>query len=77
MKMSDWITKLDEFLTVSEKNLLHSAGKVSAKQAAQKALMEFDNYRQAQDKKYISDFDREIKRLIESEKKKGKVKLVD
>jgi len=72
MKMSDWIKKLDEFLTISEKKLLHSAGKVSAKQAEVKALKEYDKYRQEQDKKYISDFDREVKRILESDKKKRK-----
>lgn len=46
MKMQDWIRKLDEFLTISEKNLLHSAGKVSAKQAEKKALAEYENIAQ-------------------------------
>ncbi len=70
MKMQDWIRKLDEFLTVSEKNLLHSAGKVSAKQAEEKALKEYEKYRKEEDKKYISDFDREVKKLLEMEKKR-------
>jgi hypothetical protein len=70
MKMQDWIKKLDEFLTISEKQLLHSAGTVSAKQAEQKALEEYEKYRQEQDKKYISDFDREMKKILEMEKKK-------
>ena len=37
MKMHDWIDKLDEFLTISEKKLLHTAGTVSTKEAEQKA----------------------------------------
>jgi|GEM_PF-4951026 len=42
MKMQDWTTKLDRFfLTISEKELLHSAGAVSAKQAEKKALEEY------------------------------------
>jgi len=69
MKMQDWIRKLDEFLTISEKNLLHSAGKVSAKQAEKKALEEYEKYRKEEDKKYISDFDREVKKLIDAQKK--------
>ena len=72
MKMQDWIRKLDEFLTISEKNLLHSAGKVSAKQAEEKALKEYEKYRQVQDKEYVSDFDREVKKLLEIEKKRSK-----
>ncbi len=69
MKMQDWIRKLDEFLTISEKSLLHSAGKVSAKQAEEKALKEYERYRKEGDKKYVSDFDREVKKLLEIEKK--------
>ena len=69
MKMQDWIKKLDEFLTISEKKLLHSAGKVSAKQAEKKALAEYEKYRKERDKKYVSDFDREVKKLLEETKK--------
>lgn len=64
MKMQDWITKLDEFLTVSEKKLLKTAGTVSAKQAEDKVLEEYDKYRREQDKKYISDFDREVNKIL-------------
>jgi len=70
MKMTDWIKKLDEFLTISEKKLLYSAGKVSAKQAEKKALKEYGKYRQDEDKKYISDFDREVKKILEMKKNK-------
>jgi len=70
MKMQDWIRKLDEFLTISEKKLLHSAGKVSAKQAEKRALAEYEKYRAIQDKNYVSDFDREVKKLLTSTKKK-------
>jgi len=69
MKMQDWIIKLDEFLTISEKKLLHSAGSVSAKQAEKKALAEYEKYRKERDKKYVSDFDREVKKLLEKAKK--------
>lgn len=68
MKMQDWIKKLDEFLIISEKKLLHSAGKVSAEQAEKKALAEYEKYRIEGDKKYISDFDREVKKLLDTEK---------
>ncbi|MEK7163995.1 MAG: hypothetical protein AAB768_02515 [Patescibacteria group bacterium] len=56
-------------MTISEKKLLHSAGTVSAKQAEEKALEEYNEYRKARDKDYISDFDREVKKLLEAEKK--------
>jgi len=72
MKMQDWIRKLNEFLTISEKNLLHSAGKVTAKQAEKKASEEYIKYRSMKDKNYISDFDREVKKLLIGKKKKYK-----
>ena len=64
MKMQDWIQKLDDFLRISEKNLLTNAGIVSHKQAMEKAIVEYEKYRQAADRNYISDFDREMKKLL-------------
>ncbi|SLM29649.1 conserved hypothetical protein [Desulfamplus magnetovallimortis] len=69
MKMQDWIQKLDDFLRISEKELLTNAGKISHKKAVEKAKSEYDKYRKAEDKKYISDFDREMKKLLEDKKK--------
>ena len=68
MTMKDWIIKLDEFLKVSEKKLLNHSGKISHESAVEKANTEYDKYRQAQDIKYISDFDREVKKLIKGKK---------
>jgi hypothetical protein len=70
MKMKDWIKKLDDFLVISEKKLLHSAGSVNAKNAEKKALEEYEKYRAEQDKNYISDFDREVKKILDEGKKK-------
>ena len=66
--MNDWIQKLDDFLRISEKELLANAGKVSHKKAVEKAKIEYEKYRKEEDKKYISDFDREIKKLLKDEK---------
>lgn len=63
MKMHDWIQKLDDFLRVSEKELLTNTGTISHQQAIEKAKSEYQKYRKAEDKKYISDFDREMKKL--------------
>ncbi len=43
--------------------LMHDKGKVSALEAKLKAEEEFDGYRKQQDREYISDFDREVKRI--------------
>ena len=64
MKMADWIAKLDEFLKISERGLLKDAGKVSAEHATAKAQQEFDKYRKEQDKNYISDFDKAVKKYL-------------
>lgn len=64
MKMADWIIKLDEFLKASEKKILNSAGKISHQQAIEKANVEFSKYKEGCDKNYISDFDREVKKIL-------------
>ena len=70
MKRPDWIQKLDDFLRISEKKLLTDAGKVSHKKAVEKAKIEYEKYRKAEDKKPISDFDREMKKLLKDDKSK-------
>ncbi len=63
MNMKDWIGFLDRFLELSDYPILLDKGKVSALEAKLKAEAEYDKYRVIQDKNYISDFDREIKKL--------------
>lgn len=65
MKMQDWIIKLNEFLKLSEKQILTNAGKISAKNAEEIANAEYEKYRKSEDKRYISDFDRAVKKLKE------------
>ncbi len=47
MYMTDWIAKLDEFLRISDREILDHAGSVSHEQALQKAEIEFEKYRKA------------------------------
>jgi hypothetical protein len=63
MKMSDWVEFLRDFLELSNYPILQDKGKVSALEAKLKAEGEYEVYRQRQDTEYISDFDREIKRI--------------
>lgn len=53
------------------KGVLKNAGSVSAEKAGMKAFEEYEKYRKEQDKNYISDFDREVKKLLDDKKKKG------
>ena len=70
MTMKDWIKKLNAFLKFSEHEILANAGGVSHKVAEKLAIEEYDKYRPIQDKNYISDFDREVKKLLISKKTK-------
>ena len=46
MYMNDWIAKLDDFLKISERDLLSHAGKISHKNALEKAYKEYEKYHQ-------------------------------
>ena len=70
MYMKDWVAKLDAFLKFNERQILDNVGAISHEVAEALALDEYEKYRKVQDKKYISDFDREVKKLLEIEKKK-------
>ena len=63
MKMADWVVFLHSFLELSNYPILTDKGKVSALEAKLKAEGEYEVYRKRQDEEYLSDFDREIKRL--------------
>ena len=63
MKMADWIEFMHNFLELSNYPILQDKGKVSALEAKIKAEQEYEIYRVTQDKNYISDFDKEIKRI--------------
>ena len=61
MTMQAWITKLDEFLKISGRELLDHAGKVSAESAKAKAELEYAQYRAQQErmaKPVDADFER-------------------
>jgi hypothetical protein len=49
MKMVDWAIKLDDFLKLSDFNILTHAGNISAEQAKQKAKQEYDKFRRVID----------------------------
>ncbi len=70
MRMKDWVSKLDAFLKFNEREILGDTGCVSHEVAEALALGEYEKYRREQDKNYISDFDREVKKLLRGKKKK-------
>jgi hypothetical protein len=67
MTMRDWIAKLDEFLKLSDFELLDHAGKISAEAAKAKAEAEYDKFRRLEDAK-LSLVDKHFQEAIEQAK---------
>ena len=67
MRMADWVSKLDQMLTFSGRQLLSGSGRVSHEEACRKALAEFHEYRRREMIQYESDFDRAVRELMEKE----------
>jgi hypothetical protein len=68
MKMTDWVSRLDAFLQFNEYAVLKNAGKISATIAKQLAETEYQKYRVKQDQEFQSDFDKEVRRIINKKK---------
>ena len=64
MYMKGWIEKLNAFLQFSEYEILTNAGSISHEVALALAAREYEKYRVVQDREYVSDFDKEVKRLM-------------
>ena len=69
MTMQDWAKRLDLFLEYDDRAVLQDSGKISAQIAKEKAETEFEKYRIVQDQLFESDFDKEIKKLIDFKSK--------
>lgn len=68
MTMRDWITKLDGFLRLSERDILTHAGKVSHEKAMGKAEQEYEKFRvleDAQPSPVEVDFEAAVKKVKE------------
>jgi len=70
MYMRDWIQKLDDFLRLSDKEILTHAGRISAKLAKEKADAEYDKFKERTANEltpveihFIEQFEREQKKL--------------
>lgn len=61
--MQQWVDLLTQFLEVAQYPILKDFGSVTALEAKIKAESEYEVYRKIQDKLFVSDFDREVKRL--------------
>ena len=68
MYMNDWKNEVENALKVFHYDILEGNGKISHKQAVQKATSEYEKYKFIQDKNYISDFDKLVKETEQLEK---------
>ena len=71
MYMKDWIVKLDDYLRLSDRDILTHAGMVSHEEAIRKAELEFEKYRQrqlAEPSQVEKDFEKAVKKLPKPKK---------
>jgi hypothetical protein len=74
MNMTDWIKKLDAFMTLNERDILSHAGKISHDMAKDRAESEYEKFRLNRIRQYDqgnSDFDRAMKQLPLKKPEKG------
>lgn len=69
MTMNDWIEVADDLLKYRKKKVLNDSGKISHKQAMEKAENEYEKFRIKQDREYISSMDEMYKRYLEESNK--------
>ena len=69
MYMEDWKNEVENALKVFHYEVLEGKGKISHKQATQKAEKEYEKYKVIQDKNYVSDFDRLLSETKQIENK--------
>lgn len=69
MQMKDWIAALDNQIISLQRKLLAGKGKVSHKQAIEKAEKEFEIYRAREMQQMESDFDKVVKKIMDKEER--------
>ena len=61
--MTKWLSIMDEYLNLNDFPKLITTGKISKKQADEKAITEYTKFRIQQDRDYISDFEKQYKKI--------------
>ena len=69
MYMNDWKKEVENALRIFHYDILEGKGKISHKQAKEKAESEYEKYKVIQDNNYVSDFDRLISETKQIENK--------
>ena len=73
MYMADWIKKLDDFIKMSDNEILTHAGKISRIEATQKAILEYEKYKE-RIKNELSEVEKHFIEIIDRVAKKLKGK---
>ena len=68
MNMRGWVNEVDSILKMRHYDVLDNKGKISSEMAKEKAELEYNKYRTIQDKKYLSDFDKMVKKVQKDKK---------
>ena len=68
--MKDWINETDNLLKFRKKEILKDSGKISHKQAVEKAEKEYEKFRVKQDMQYISSMDEMYQRYLKENNNK-------
>ena len=66
MTMADWKDLLGRYMELNNRALLPDVGRITHEQAEEKALTEYEKFRVIQDREILSDFDRQLKSLFDS-----------
>ena len=74
MSMQNWIDALDNQIVSNRRKLLEGKGRISHKQAVEKAEKEFEIYRAREMRQLESDFDRAVKLLQQQYEKDNEIK---
>ena len=64
MTMNGWIEVADDLLKYRKKEILKDSGKISHKQAMEKANKEYEKFRVKQDIEYISSMDKMLDKYL-------------
>ena len=73
MYMADWIRKLDDFIRMSDNEILTHAGRISHIEATQKAILEYERYKE-KIKNELSEVEKHFLESIDNTAKKIKGK---
>ena len=70
MTMKNWIEETDNLLKFRKKEILKTSGKISHKQALERAENEYEKFKIKQDMQYISSMDEMYQRYLNESKNK-------